>query len=91
MAKLLLTNDSVLVVITSQSKFIRGDDDLGLIHFNEATLLLSREEDARLLVLAADSGKKKQSFSSSFQAQFLYHFGKKVQPPYNHLYDGVDR
>lgn len=64
---------------------------LGLVHLDDVTLSLSNGEDARLLVMAADSQIHKPTLLSSFHVQFFSNLRKKVPSAYRHLHICVNR
>lgn len=61
-------------IVPIQSKSASGAHDLGLFQLDDATLVSSNEEDARLVVMAADICTDNPSLSVSFHAQSINHF-----------------
>lgn len=59
-----------------RKKATKDDKTRSLVLLDRVTHLASKIEDARLLAMTADEQTYRGYLSSTFHAQFFYHFGK---------------
>lgn len=87
----LLKNNEKFTFFTKRSKRASACHDLCLVHFEDPTFFSSSKEDARLLVMSADSHINNLNLCASSRAQSFFRFGMKVLSAYGDLHDLVDR